>query len=175
MEQFTTEQEQKEFLNDVREIAKKAFWDSIYEKIEQQDFSSIISILHDIKNRLLGLIPNNNKIINEINNELDIDLIKQQLENNAFDCNDFLTMFDCFCKWILFLGSPAWDNTTKSFRNSIHNGVKEEGYVKMLKYALDGLNDAITITEYEVEDFRKRLKEQEEQEKKEKQDKNIII
>lgn len=159
MDEFTSRDEEKEFLDHVRGIAKKAFWDNIYSDINEQKFDKVVSVLEDLQNRLTQLIPNNHNIQEEIKKELDIPLVKQQLENGAFDCDDFLTLFDCFCTWLLHLGSPAWDNNTKQFRNSIHSGVKERGYVEMLKYALDGLNDGITITEYEIEEFNKKLKE----------------
>ena len=165
MEEFMSEDKEKNFLMHIREIAKNAFWDKIYKELDENNFDSIISLVTDLSTRLTNLVPNNNKIQEEIRQEIDIDLIKQQLENGAFESDDFLRMFDCFCKWLLHLSSPAWDSSTKRFRNSIHEGVKEIGYVKMLKYAMDGLNDGIMITEYEVEEFYKKEKERQEENK----------
>ena len=167
MDEYTEENHKKEFIRHVRDIAAKAFWDNIYNDIESGNFTKIIVLLDDLIKRITNLIPNNDKMQDEIKKELDIDLLKQQIENNAFEQDDFSNMFDCFCKWILYLESPAWDKSTRSFRNAIKEGIETEGYIKMIRYALDGINDILTITEYEIEEYHKKIKELEEQQKAE--------
>ena len=165
MDGFISEDQQRDFLEHVRAITSKAFWDNIYADIENGDFKKVIGLVDELLTRLVNLVPNNNKVQEQIKQEIDIELITQQIENNAFDKDDFSLMFDCFCKWITHLQSPAWDESTRNFRNAIKEGIETEGHVKMIRYALDGLNDIITIIEYEVEEFNKKAKELEEQQK----------
>lgn len=72
----------------VRENMHKAFWDILTEQLHESppNYRQAISLLNEIKETLLlFLMPQHTQLKNEINEVLDIDLIKQQAENGIFE------------------------------------------------------------------------------------------
>lgn len=71
----------------VKKIVHKAFWDSFEAKIKEDppDFSHAIVLIAEVKELLLALLPPNSRLKTQISEVLDLDLIKQKMENDAFD------------------------------------------------------------------------------------------
>nr|CAG4648622.1 EOG090X04Z9 [Polyphemus pediculus] len=76
----------------VKEIAHKAFWDLLEKELEGNppEFERALILLEEIKEWLLSLLlPHQTKTIQEIQGNIDIDLIKQQVENGTFDLKHY--------------------------------------------------------------------------------------
>ncbi|MBN3294099.1 T11L1 protein, partial [Polypterus senegalus] len=74
----------------VREIVHKAFWDSLETQLSENPptYDHAIKLLGEIKETLLSfLLPGHNRLRNQINEVLDLELIKQEAENGALDIN----------------------------------------------------------------------------------------
>ncbi|KAH9417822.1 T-complex protein 11, partial [Dermatophagoides pteronyssinus] len=74
--------------SNVRETMKKAFWNILEEQLAEQppNYQQAISLLNEIKETLLlFLMPQHVQLKNEIDEILDIELIKQKVENGIFD------------------------------------------------------------------------------------------
>ncbi|KAJ3277222.1 hypothetical protein HK104_003544 [Borealophlyctis nickersoniae] len=69
----------------VREMAKKAFFDSVRREFGEGKFEYVVGLIADAKQSLLSMVSDKGKIALEINEALDLDHIKQQIDNNAFD------------------------------------------------------------------------------------------
>ncbi|KAL4233545.1 T-complex protein 11 [Mactra antiquata] len=72
----------------VKEIMHKAFWDAFEEKINEDppDFGHAVVLINEVKEGLLSiLLPQHDRLKSQIEEVLDTDLIKQKMENNAFD------------------------------------------------------------------------------------------
>lgn len=102
------------FESTVRETMKKAFWDILEEQLAEQppNYKQAISLLNEIKETLLlFLMPQHVQLKNEINEILDIDLIKQKVDNGIAD-------FQRYAQYILSVCSrlccPARDEMIKN-------------------------------------------------------------
>ncbi|KAK3798020.1 hypothetical protein RRG08_034581 [Elysia crispata] len=72
----------------VTETMKRAFWDAFQEKIERDppDYSMAYSLLEELKEVLVGiLLPQQQRMKDQILEVLDMELIRQQIEQGAFN------------------------------------------------------------------------------------------
>lgn len=76
------------FEKKVKEVVHKAFWDAFQEKLNEDppELGHAVVLIQEVKNNLLALLlPQHVRLKTQINEVLDIELIQQKLENNAFD------------------------------------------------------------------------------------------
>ncbi|PAA61166.1 hypothetical protein BOX15_Mlig031772g1, partial [Macrostomum lignano] len=73
----------------VRETMHRAFWDMLTENLAKQppDYSQAVTLIGEIKTILLSLLPNNERARQQIEEVLDLELIRQKVEHGAFDIN----------------------------------------------------------------------------------------
>ncbi|RUS18704.1 T-complex protein 11-domain-containing protein [Endogone sp. FLAS-F59071] len=89
---FKIERRQNELEDRIRNIATKAFFDSMREDFENEEYGRWApGLLTDIKDRLLVLAPQNSATRTEIEEVLDIALITQQIEKDVFDVRKCLS------------------------------------------------------------------------------------
>ncbi|KAL8606787.1 hypothetical protein ACOMHN_049616 [Nucella lapillus] len=72
----------------VREVMHKAFWDALEAKLGEDppDFSHALVLIEEVKEALLMLLlPQHVRLRAQIMEVLDMDLIRQKMENEAFD------------------------------------------------------------------------------------------
>lgn len=72
----------------VKEIIHKAFWDAFSEKLEENppDFGHAVVLIKEVKESLMSvLLPQHKRLQSQMEEVLDLDLIQQKLENDAFD------------------------------------------------------------------------------------------
>ena len=93
----------------VKENMQKAFWDILIEQLNESppNYRQAISLLSEIKETiLLFLMPQHVQLKNEINEILDIELIKQQAENGIFEFQRYAQYVLSVCSRLC---SPARD------------------------------------------------------------------
>jgi hypothetical protein len=76
----------------VKEIVHKAFWDLLAEQLREEppSYSQSLVLLNDVKEAILSLlVPQQRRLIESINEKLDIELIAQQAENGVLDFQDY--------------------------------------------------------------------------------------
>lgn len=89
---FKIERKHNELEDRVRNIATKAFFDSMREDFENEEYGRWApGLLTDIKDRLLTLAPQYSATRTEIEEVLDIALIAQQIEKDVFDVRKCLS------------------------------------------------------------------------------------
>ncbi|XP_032894642.1 T-complex protein 11-like protein 1 [Amblyraja radiata] len=72
----------------IEDIMKKAFWDCLQAQLNEDPpvYDHAIKLLSEIKETLLSfLLPGHTRLRNQINEVLDLDLIKQEAENGALN------------------------------------------------------------------------------------------
>lgn len=72
----------------VREVMHKAFWDSLEAKLNDSppDYSHALVLIEEVKESLLSLLlPQHVRLRTQVLEVLDMELIHQQMENDAFD------------------------------------------------------------------------------------------
>ncbi|KAJ3179608.1 hypothetical protein HDU87_002814 [Geranomyces variabilis] len=75
-----------EFEEQVRNIAKKAFFDSVRQEFEQGIFiNHVPTFMAQIRESLLAMVSEKGKFADDIKEVLELSHIRQQLESNAFD------------------------------------------------------------------------------------------
>lgn len=78
----------------VKAIVHKAFWDILDQELKEDppNFTQALVLLKDVKTGILGLlVPQQRRLIDNINGKLDLDLIAQQAENGVLDFQDYAT------------------------------------------------------------------------------------
>ncbi|NXW04757.1 TCP11 protein, partial [Fregetta grallaria] len=78
----------KSLENRVKETLHKAFWDSLEEQLSASppDYTWAIQLLQEIKEALLSLLlPRHNQLRSQIEEALDMELIRQEAEHGALD------------------------------------------------------------------------------------------
>ncbi|XP_013395437.1 T-complex protein 11-like protein 1 [Lingula anatina] len=109
------EPEQNSIEKQVKEIMHKAFWDALDEKLKDPpDYSHAIVLMEEVKQNLLGiLLPQHQRLKAHINEVLDMDLIRQKIDNDAFD-------FHYYAEFVISimarLCAPARDERIKNLR-----------------------------------------------------------
>ncbi|KAG1675722.1 T-complex protein 11-like protein 1 [Nymphon striatum] len=82
------EPEENSLLKQVKDIVHKAFWDVLEEQLSMDppEFTQGLSLLREVKEGLLSLLlPQHTHLRAEINEVLDVDLIKQKTDNGVLD------------------------------------------------------------------------------------------
>uniref|UniRef100_A0A8D0GBT0 T-complex protein 11 n=1 Tax=Sphenodon punctatus TaxID=8508 RepID=A0A8D0GBT0_SPHPU len=78
----------KSLESSVKETLHKAFWDSLKEQLSASppDYKHAIKLLQEIKEILLSLLlPRHSRLRNQIEEALDMGLIRQEAEHGALD------------------------------------------------------------------------------------------
>jgi hypothetical protein len=108
-------------------IAEKAFWTLFTEALKRfesntltpQDIMWITDTLREILTLLNSLTPNNSFILQENNDSIDIQLIKQRIENNILDPSYLNSIVFFIVKRIQLLQSPSEDSDTLNWLSLI--------------------------------------------------------
>ena len=74
--------------NTYETFSKEVFFNKIQNDIEKEDYSSIVNLIDIIRIKLCNMTHNRNDLINEINEKLNINLIKQKVEKNFMDIEE---------------------------------------------------------------------------------------
>uniref|UniRef100_A0A8B9N001 T-complex 11 n=1 Tax=Accipiter nisus TaxID=211598 RepID=A0A8B9N001_9AVES len=80
--------------NRVKETLHKAFWDNLEEQLSASppDYTQAIQLLQEIKEALLSLLlPRHNQLRGQIEEALDMELIRQEAEHGALDIHGLTT------------------------------------------------------------------------------------
>ncbi|CAF0978396.1 unnamed protein product [Brachionus calyciflorus] len=101
----------------IHDTVHKAFWDSLKEDFGKEpiDYKHAFTILAEAKQGLIGLLlPNHIKFREQIDSVLDLQLIKQQMENSTFDYKEYsLFIIESMSK----LCAPARDAKIESLKS----------------------------------------------------------
>ncbi|KAM6191881.1 LOW QUALITY PROTEIN: T-complex protein 11 homolog [Sarcoramphus papa] len=79
--------------NRVKETLHKAFWDSLQEQLSASppDYTPAIQLLQEIEALLLLLLPRHNQLRSQIEEALDMELMRQEAEHGALDIHALTT------------------------------------------------------------------------------------
>ncbi|KAM3582526.1 hypothetical protein VKS41_005171 [Umbelopsis sp. WA50703] len=105
-----------EIVDQVRQIATRAFFDSMREDFENKNYQRWIpGLVGDMKERLLSLAPTNSKIYQDVNDTLDLALIAQQINAETYNVNSTINFV---VGTMEKLCAPVRDNAVKAIRNT---------------------------------------------------------
>jgi len=104
----------------VREQVHKAFWDIFREDLnkESPDYMDALGLLTSMKENLLDLLfPHNSHLKTRIHEVLDLDLIKQQIDNRVFGPQDCEKYTDFVIHLLSQMCCPIRDSDIAALRN----------------------------------------------------------
>ena len=81
----------------IKATLHRAFWDIFQEELESKPpiYTRLITILEEVRDTLCSFVPNRTDIHNEIHEKIDVTLIKNMVENDAFDDKNLYLAFIC--------------------------------------------------------------------------------
>ena len=138
----------QETRKNINNIMKNVYWENFKNNLKEKKYESIIDILEQTISLITNLIPNRKDKHIEINEYINLDLLKQMIENDAINSNYIYKMVMYINNWTKDLDSLDNDIYYKSFTTEINNFF-EKGFELhtffpwFFKKILDNLN---TIT-----------------------------
>ena len=103
-------------LEELQQQYDNAFWDLFKEEFENQKLDKLYQILEHIKTIYLTLAPSLNVRINDI---LDVEFIKQRIENNAYNNVELFNLTNNIFDLLKSLHAPIYDEELEEFRQSL--------------------------------------------------------
>lgn len=115
-------------INQFKNIATNAFWDSFTESINKEipDYSRLIIMLKEIKILIKNLIPNRLDIHNDIDDKIDTELLLQMLSNNAINFNEIYNLMNYIHNLLKSLDCPNNDEQYNKFWIKIKKMIDEK-------------------------------------------------
>ncbi|VDK69345.1 unnamed protein product [Litomosoides sigmodontis] len=136
----------------VENCMKKAYWDKLREDLSRipPDYSYALILLDDIKKMILDLLTLQHvRLRAEIECMLDIDLLRQQAENN---CLDVRQLFESIIELLSRLCAPARDKIVNDLRKKTDNVDMLRGVCEILDLMkLDMANFFVQVNRSVVE------------------------
>jgi hypothetical protein len=96
-----------------------AFWDKLNEEYENKNYNMIYELLTYLKSVYVKLAASK---IEEINDILDVDFIKQRLENNAYTNEELTTLANNILDIVKTLHAPVYDEDLENYRKELNDG-----------------------------------------------------
>lgn len=105
-------------INSLTDNMSKAFWDKLSLEIKEERYNMIIDVINDIIKSICSYIPNRKDIHDEIKENVNIDIIKQLIENKVFSIKSLYEYSNYLYEYICKLSIPSriedfdkvWDN-----------------------------------------------------------------
>ena len=136
------------------------FWDNIFEEmLLENKYSMLVDILQELHDLTLDLVPSRKDIHKEFDEYIDIEFIKQKLENKVFSHTDFNGLFSYWIDLVKDLGSKNDEEVMKDLKQEIVDLSNEYGYTYVLPYAYFELYNQVNKINEHVTKIRNRLKE----------------
>lgn len=138
------------------ELYKEAYYEVLYEHItrENPDYDLLIEILEDVKHRISNILRRGSQLYNEIDQSIDIQFIKQMLENQAFSIQDFKQLIVYIFDKCKQLCSPARDKYTddklQEILEKIHNNDK---FADIALLFIKNVNDCIEYLYFDLHKY----------------------
>ena len=127
-------------------IVRRAFWDKFKDGLSKNppDYLSILPMLEDTKILMKSCIPRRHDIHAEINEAIDIELIKQMIKHNAFDKESIRDIVNYIINKIKQFDSEEYDKKNddweKRINEDINNDVPyKEFFPEFFKFVLNRL------------------------------------
>lgn len=106
--------------NQIEENFKKAFWNKFENDINEFGFITVIPILKEIKEYLINL-NSSKKIIDDINEKIDLELIEQMIKNDSFTIDSIRSLGVFIIDKVKYIGSISDDKEMDNWKIELYN------------------------------------------------------
>tara|TARA_R110000824_G_scaffold13595_3_gene59019 strand:+ start:192 stop:959 length:768 start_codon:yes stop_codon:yes gene_type:complete len=126
----------------VEEIMKKAFWDKIHDDLSNKKTESVMIVVEDLKEKTKGLclVPG---MKDQIDRQFDTEIIKQIIDNDRMNENDFEMFFYPLYQTIRLLQAPVYDSILDRAYMKIKSQVDQEDWKIAFISSLKVLTEAV--------------------------------
>ena len=115
---------------DMEETMKKAFWDLFEQDIKENKLEKIGIMLTDFRKYLFELLGNSKraqKIQEEFDDRLDLDLLNQMIVNNTLNTLEIFNIMKTLCHYVKnYVQSPSEDKDTEIFIENVYKKIEEQ-------------------------------------------------
>jgi hypothetical protein len=117
------------FKDHVKNIFEKAYWDILINELNSnpKKYTQLIKILNEIRDLFCSLVPSRKDLHKEFYENIDTELIKQMVENNALDNSTVFNIVNYIINLVTTLQPPDMDKETLIWKQKIYKSF-EEGF-----------------------------------------------
>ena len=156
-----------ENFNTMNTLMKKnmelAYWDIFKEELTKQNYKAIVTILNDISNIIINLIPNRPDLHQEINDKIDIKLIDQMIVNEAIEPTYIYKLVNYIIEWCIKLDSVENEHLYENIKNKVAKEFEtgfeySEFFPNFFKEIIELLNNiSIKVTKFRNSEIYKQM------------------
>ncbi len=105
----------------IKETVQAAFWDMFHEELssEPPKYDKLVSLLIELRDIFCNLVPNRLDIHQEIHENIDIDLIKNMIEHNAFDDDNLKKLASYIVSLVKRFQPPQMDDAVNNWEQGM--------------------------------------------------------
>jgi len=149
----------EQIFSDVEKTVKQAFWDTVKENLGKDDSEQLLQLLGELKGIILETSPSKAQ---ELNENLDLDLLKQLIEAGALNTNSLKLYTNYIIGHIESMQQPSEDENTKMWKenlmNKFENETRSEALVYFFQHAFEKLEKIRYLTKRIREELSKMAK-----------------
>lgn len=112
--------QQQKLQNTITTIMNKAFWDSLKDDLDNQNYQHLVILIKEIKIKLCAFTPNNITLQTEINEALDEEFLNQLFIHKTFEPQHFFNIIQFIINRLKMYCMPIRDKELKDFENKIN-------------------------------------------------------
>tara|TARA_B110000208_G_C11797442_1_gene440299 strand:- start:3533 stop:4573 length:1041 start_codon:yes stop_codon:yes gene_type:complete len=118
------------FKNHIKFVLEDCYWKRLLDELNSipKKYEQLLDILVEIKQQFINLFKNNKEILNKYNTFIDLDLFKQQIENDALDSKDIYQLMINICNLLKEVQSKDMDEELDKFIKNINIIFKENKF-----------------------------------------------
>lgn len=105
----------------IKDTFHKAFYDTVRQSLETQDYDHIVRLYTEIQDRLAKILKKNGRAHDRLLSDFDVAFFEQRLRNNAFDGNSMVSLVNTTFSWIHNLQMPLRDSATAAAKDRVMN------------------------------------------------------
>lgn len=138
----------------IRDTYYKAYKNALEEQLVQNNYDWVCKLHREIVIRICSLIPKRSDLHDQIAENMDPILFKQQLENNCYKGEDFHKMVHYVYGWIKKLCSPARDTEVQASMDLLYKDMQNgDTFGTLVPKFIFGVHEHLDQIEQDKKEF----------------------
>ena len=104
----------------IYETMKRAFWDKLQDDLVDKKYTGMINVLSELREKLCNLVPHRVDLHKEYYEFIDVDLIKQMLDNNAMSPSFVISLVNYIISVLRQMDSLSEESFYDMWQTEIH-------------------------------------------------------
>lgn len=145
-------------INQIKQSLNQAFWDILIQELDSKPpiYTQLLKILSEIRDLFCQFVPNRNDIQQEIKERIDIELLSNMINNNAFEDQDLYNLTEYIISLVKRFQPPDMDDKVNEWEKEMQKQFNQEfKYSDFLVIFLQSVYNMI----HTIIDYIKRLNE----------------